>query len=82
MREAEGGLGVRLPLIELAEGTLSGVAKRDFHETGRVAARFTQMLAEGGMPTADHVTDPGAGREHHDRGQDLAPIPRETEPGA
>jgi hypothetical protein len=40
---------VRSLLKELAEGTLSGVARRDFHETGRVAAEFTQMLAEGGI---------------------------------
>jgi DNA-binding PadR family transcriptional regulator len=51
MREAEAAW-VRSLLKELAEGTLSGVAEwRDFHETGRVSAEWTQLLAEGGTPT-------------------------------
>lgn len=51
MRAAEAAW-VRSLLTEFAEGTLSGVAEwRDFHETGRVSAQWTQMLAEGGMPT-------------------------------
>ncbi len=51
MREAEAAW-VRSLLTELAEGTLSGLAEwRDFHRTGRVAAGFTQILAEGETST-------------------------------
>lgn len=51
MREAEAAW-VRSLLKELADGTFSSVAEwRDFHQTGRVPAEFTQMLAEGGTHT-------------------------------
>ncbi|MQB02052.1 MAG: PadR family transcriptional regulator [Actinobacteria bacterium] len=51
MREAEAAW-VRSLLDEFASGTFPGVAEwRDFHETGHVAADFTQLLTEEEMPT-------------------------------
>jgi DNA-binding PadR family transcriptional regulator len=51
MRAAEAAW-VRSLLTELAEGTLPGIAEwRDFHETGRVAAGWAELLAEGGPST-------------------------------
>lgn len=51
MREAEAAWVGSL-LKELAEGALSGMAEwRDFHETGRFSAAWTQLLIEGGMST-------------------------------
>ncbi len=51
MRAAEAAW-VRALLGELTNGTFPDLTQwRDFHETGQVAAEFTQMLAEGGTPT-------------------------------
>jgi DNA-binding PadR family transcriptional regulator len=55
MRAAEAAW-VRGLLAELADGTLPGLAEwREYHQTGRapqgIAAQWTQMLAEGGLPT-------------------------------
>ncbi|MGH3917402.1 MAG: PadR family transcriptional regulator [Pseudonocardiaceae bacterium] len=51
MRAAEAAW-VRSLLQELVDGTFPGIAEwHDFHEIGRIGAGFTQMVAEGGMPT-------------------------------
>ena len=51
MREAEAAW-VRSLLKELTEGTLPGMAGwREYHQTGRMSAEWTQALAEGGPPT-------------------------------